>query len=105
LSFPGERVELTFSVLADVGETLLGESNLAEGDITLGILALGEIDLGEYCDGLDGDLFLGKIFFVGQVGILFDDECSLGLESCSSEWVSFGRLSRDDALLIDTFLF
>ena len=100
MSFPGERVALTFSVLAEVGETLLGESNLAEGDITL-----GETDLGEYCDGLDGDLFLGKIFFDGLTGILFIEDSSLGLESCSLEWVSFGGLSRDDALLIGEFLF
>ena len=96
MSFPGERVALTFSVLADVGETLLGESNLAEGDITL-----GETDLGEYCDGLDGDLFLGNIFFDGLAGILFAEDSSLG----SLEWVSFGGLSRDDALLIGESLF
>ena len=88
MSFPGERVALTFSVLADVGETLLGESSLAEGDITL-----GEKDLGEHCDGLYGDSFLAKISVVGQVGILFDVDCSLGLESCPLEWVDFGGLS------------
>ena len=87
---------MTFSVWADVGETLLGESNFAEGDITL-----GETDLGEYCDGLDGDLFLSKIFFDGLAGILFDVDSSLG----SLEWVSFGRLSIVDALLIGEFLF